>query len=83
MPILGILPLPDAQFNDPDDGTQVHRLTSPMPRFATALGEKLRRGGLLQLEAFVGAAAASIRGLRLEFPSLFHVASAVLEYPSS
>jgi hypothetical protein len=83
MLILGILPLPDAQFNDPHDGAQVHRLASLVPRLATAVGEKLRRDGGLQLAAFVGAAGASIRDLRLKLPSRFHIASAVLEYPSS
>src|SRR4051812_19203797 len=83
MPIVWIEPLPDIQFNDADDGAQVHRLSSPVPRFASAAGEKLRRGGLLQPEVFVSAAGASIRDLRLELPFRFHAASALLGYPSS
>src|ERR1035437_1419592 len=83
MAIGGILPLPNLQLNDADDAAQMHRLTSPVPRLATAEGEKLRPGGRLRLGAFVAAAAASIRGLQPILLSRFHAMSAILMYPSS
>src|ERR1039457_5417216 len=83
MAIGGILPLPNLQLNDADDAAQMHRLTSPVPRLATAEGEKLRPGGRLRLGVFVAAAAASIRGLQPILLSRFHAMSAILMYPSS
>ena len=71
------------ELKDAGDAAQMHRLTSPVPRLATAEGEKLRHGGRLQPGAFVAAAAASIRGLRPTLLSRFHAMSAILMYPSS
>lgn len=54
-----------------------------MPSLPSALGEKLRHGGLLVLGVFVGAAGASIHGLRLTLGFQVRVMWAVLRSPSS
>jgi hypothetical protein len=68
MLIGGILALPHPKLYPSDDGSQPHRLPSPMMRLSYAQGGKFRLGGQPLLAAYVPIVGASIRALLLKLP---------------
>src|ERR1043165_3894220 len=78
-----ILPLPNLQFNHPDDGAQVHRLFAPMSCLATAEGGKLRPGGQLPAVIFLPAVCESTLALRPILPFRYRARSAFAALSSS
>src|SRR5215831_6941135 len=69
MLILRILALPHPEFYAPDDGSQSHRLSSPVVSLSGAEGEKPRLGGRLLLAVSAPSVGVSIRVLLPALPS--------------
>jgi hypothetical protein len=83
MTILWVLPLPDPQLNDSDDGAKPHSLFSPMMCLSAAQGEKLRLGGRLLVGAFAPSAGVSIHVPPLTPPVRFPVTTLLVFDPTS
>src|SRR5215471_15170331 len=84
MSVLGILSVPNHQFNDADPTAHPHRSTAPMHQPSAAEGGKLRRVARLLLAAAVVAVGVSTLALRLPLPTLSRVTNGPdLVVPSS
>src|SRR5262249_1625490 len=84
MSVLGILSVPNHQFNDADAAAHPHRSTAPMHQLSPAEGAKLRRVARLLLAASVVTLGPSTPALRLPLPPLSPVTNGpVLVVPSS
>ena len=79
--ILRILAVPHPEFYAPDDGSQSHRLPSPVVSLSRAEGEKPRLGGRLLLAVSAPSVGASIRALLPALPARSTAVSGLYYYP--